>query len=279
VVDRVEVAVRPQIGKAETMRFNLRSIAGPSLAAVFALGMVAPLYAQHADTLRGPVMTHAAPPVERGVAAFPRVDASPAVSPAIAAKINASLLRLDNTVRGAAADCRDQFQENKNQRSVDGWKRSVKVTMKGPAFFSVEAADSWYCGGAYPDASQLPMVYDLTTGKPLDWLTVLPADAKGDTDQAGDGTTVGLVMWKPLRKMAIDRASEECREVLTDQESMRFALSLDGRTGTLVATLFGLPHAVAACEEPIQLNAALAKQMGVSSRVTDALQAAATLQH
>ena len=273
VEEKVEVVVHQRIGKRGQRAWHCVG------AATSLLGMATCLSAQQFVPVKGPVTLRELPPVEKGVAAFPRLVAGPAVSVAIAAKINASLQRLDNAVSGAAQDCREQFQESKGTRSTDAWTRTIRVTMKGPMFYSVEAADLQYCGGAYPNADTLPMVYDLATGKPLDWLTVLPTDASATTDSALDGTTVGLVTWDKLNVLALKAASKECREVLKEQESMRFLLSLDGRAGGLIVRVFGLPHVIAACEEPFTIPAAQTKQMGVATRMTEVLEAAAAQQH
>lgn len=253
-----------------------------SLLAVVLVGLVAAPSKDvvHAASrlVQGPVTLQIQPKIARGIDAFPRVVSSDAVPPAIAAKINASLQRLDQNVRSAAADCKQQSEETLGRRSVDAWERTVTTTMKGPTFLDIQASDSIYCGGAHPDGETLPMVYDLTTGRPVAWDKLLPAEAETTTDKSTDGTTIGLITWAPLSRMAIAHASVECRDALSEAETLPFALSLDARKGMLVATAYGLPHVIAACAEPLEISPDQAKRLGVSPRITDALAAAKKLQ-
>jgi hypothetical protein len=243
--------------------------------------LLAMLFAQATETteVQGPVLLKTQRDLGRHITAFPRVQSNEAVPPAIAAKINASLQRLDETVSAADLACRKQFRENLHRRSVDGWERSISVTMKGPSFLSLTANDSTYCGGPHPDSAQFPMVYDLSTGRPVGWLKLLPPQAKESTDSGADGTPLGLVIWEPLQKLALAQASPECAHVFDPDAPPQFALSLDGRTGMLVASPYGLPHVIAACADDIEIDAEQARRLGVSRRITDALNAARALQH
>ena len=257
------------------MRFRRALIVVP----ILSLAMPAQIRSPRSEA-RGTVELVPQRPLAKDMAAFPRVKSNAAVSPAIAAKINASLQRLDAAVSSAASACEDNASEGQPKRATNVWVRRVDVTMTGPAYLSVQATDISFCGGAHPDGSMFPMVYDLRTGRPVDWMKLLPAAAQWDTDQAADGTTVGYVMWKPLHDMALQHANRQCHDVLQDDTAAilkGFTLALNGPNGILVATAFGLPHAIAACAVPIAISAEEARRLGVSSEVTDALVAARKL--
>jgi hypothetical protein len=235
---------------------------------------------QQAHPVAGPVVLAPQPDIfKKHVAAFPRVAASPAVSPEAMARINGSLQRLDATVREAAKDCQTSAKEDEGKVDPDAWGRTITVTMKGPRFLSFLASDDIYCGGAYPDASPLPMVYDLTTGRPLNWLKVLPPNAKASLDAAGDGTTIGVVAWPALSAAVMSKADKDCQDAFGDPAGPGpFLLWLDAATGSLVADVDGLGHAFADCAGPYTFTVPEARKLGVSSELLDSLDAAHHLQ-
>jgi hypothetical protein len=233
---------------------------------------------QQAHPLAGPVVLAPQPDIfKKSVAAFPRVAASPAVSPEAMARINASLQRLDATVREAAEGCRASFKESKGKADPDAWGRTITVTMKGPRFLSLLATDEIYCGGAFPDESLLPMVYDLTTGRPLNWLKVLPPNVKASLDAAGDGTTIGVVLWPTLTDAVRSKAIKDCKDAFRDPGGP-FLLWLDAATDELVADVDYLGHADAVCTGPYTFSIPEARKLGVSSELLDSLDAAHRLQ-
>jgi len=76
----------------------------------------------------------------------------------------------------------------------DDWKRQIMVTMTGPRFLSIVAVDGFvYCGSAHPNSDTLAMVFDLTTGRPVNWMNFIArsANASAYSDTDSDGTTVG----------------------------------------------------------------------------------------
>ena len=94
--------------------------------------------------------------------------------------INVALKRLDLNVLRAVKDCKG-----------GDWERSVTVPMRGPGFLSLTITDSMFCkGSAHPDSGTFSIVYDLTTGKPVDWTQLLPASLTGTVvlEEQGDGT-------------------------------------------------------------------------------------------
>ena len=78
--------------------------------------------------------------------------------------INTALQRLDRPAARAAHECRTEGPPSSGYRS-----RAVSVTMAGPRFLSIVIVDDAFCGGAHPETATLSLVYDLRTGRPVDW--------------------------------------------------------------------------------------------------------------
>lgn len=215
---------------------------------------------------------------DRNVALLPMVRPGAAVTPKSAASINAALRRENARVLNAAAECRASLREQGGRRSQDGWHRSVSIGMAGPRFLAFDLTDNYFCGGAYPTDGQTSLVFDLATGKPVNWLIFFPPGAEGRLNTAGDGATLGLVAWPELTRRAAVQAQPECREALADAEYSGFSVTLDARDATLVATPAEFPHVIQACAEPIHLGAAELRQLRFSPVLIGALLAARRLQ-
>jgi hypothetical protein len=205
------------------------------------------------------------PDLMPGVASFPRVSPPDAER---GRRIDAALRRADRRVRAAALDCRPPGAKETT------WRRAVATTMRGPRFLAFLAEDEWFCG-AYPDAGRLALVYDLRTGAPVDWARFLPAAmVQGTgTDTYADGTTVGLVSSRVLAGRYREAAGAECREVL-DRDEPAFQLWPDARAGAVAIQAMGLPHAVAACAQPLAIPTAALRALGVNPALLDAIDAA-----
>jgi hypothetical protein len=200
--------------------------------------------------------------IAHDVPSFPRVAAGPTVTPKAAAAINASLTQAEVDVRSQALDCDAAGRETHEDHS---WTRKVDVTMRGPRFLAYLATDDYYCG-AYPNIGiQSPLVYDLTTGKQVDWANFLP----GGTDPAD---------WPGLRAIAKQKASADCKDVFDEYATILFALSLNARTGTLDATPDSFPHVDEACAETVALDTHTLRRLAVADVLIDALDEAHSLQ-
>jgi hypothetical protein len=204
------------------------------------------------------------PPVGENIAAMPQI-ANPVDD--AERRINAALKRLDANVRKASKAC-----------AGDGWERSVEAPMAGPGFLSLTVTDSVFCeGDAHPDSGTFSIVYDLATGKPVDWAQLLPASLTGkqSLEEQGDGTKIVVLASARLFElyMAGYRAGEapsddleECREALRITASESDGLPgmmvwLDAKQGGL-AVLVGVAHVVKACEEEVVIPAATLRTEG-----------------
>lgn len=227
----------------------------------------------------GPLKVVTQPVVARGVAAMPKVLAGPVLSADLAAKINSASRRLDKRVGVAAMDCRLSTRKLQHKGGSEAWVRGVEVTMRGPRYFSVVASDSYQCGFSYPnDGVLLPLVYDLATGSPVNWLKLLPDGATGIVDDAADGTRVGAVIWPVLTAMAKANATAGCRDAYGGEGQVSFVLWLDAKRGMIQAQPVNLPHVISACAQAVELSPATARELGMKSELIEALQQAHFLQ-
>ena len=221
----------------------------------------------------------ASPPVEKGVAALPRI-ANP--QDAAEARINVALARLDAVVRTASGECR---KDAEGPAAADAsWSRTVSVTMAGPGFLSLVIVDEPFCGGAHPDTGTQALVYDLTTGRPVDWKALLPPSMTGKIAlQTGlDGTrTVSLtapaltalfLKGYPSTEMGKD---PDCRDAVKNGSDSppAFSLWLNAKQGGL-ALQYDLSHVIQVCANPVVIPASVLARQGASPRLVAALEAA-----
>jgi hypothetical protein len=166
-----------------------------------------------------------------------------------------------------------------------GWERSVSVPMGGPRYLAFVAQDAWYCGGAHPDDSLLVLVYDLTTGSPVNWARLLPESIvqTSTLDTAGDGTKIGVIGSRVLKDFYIKALSSdprnpldsECREVLKDPD-LKFNLWPDAKAGGIAIQPQGLAHVLMPCVNSVVVPISDLRKMGVQPALLDAIESAHT---
>jgi hypothetical protein len=212
------------------------------------------------------VQLHQAPPFNKANARLPKI-----VSPATpaTARINNAFDVLDARWSGFMRSCPKDGDTG----------RTIKVTMTGPQFFSVVVNDSESCGGAYPDVSTLALVYDLSTGRPVDWKAAIGPRAalSVSADNTVDGTRTGNFASAPLQALYLkslrttikDKAWwEQCHEVFDDPLS--FVAWPDAKTHALVLEPT-LVHAVQACAEDGSIGVDDLQKIGASMKLIEAL--------
>lgn len=225
----------------------------------------------------GRVTLSVPPPVSPGIAAMPLL-----AHPANAAerRVNGALRQLDGAVRKAWAGCRDPSVHDPY------WKRTVDVPMRGPRFLSVVVTEDLDCGAAHPYADTWAVVYDLRTGRPVDWAALLPRALAG-TLALGEGfDQTRTVRLRSARLWALYLAGydhdggpsedAECRNALAGEGAggpPAMSAWLDARQGGLVVH-FNLPPVVQNCAEPGLIPAATLRQEGADPALTQALGAA-----
>ena len=212
------------------------------------------------------------PPVAKGIAAMPQI-----VDPADDAerRINAAVKRLDVSVANAARDCNGH-----------DWQRSIDVPMRGPGFLSFVVTDSWICEGtAHPDSETFSIVYDLVSGRPVDWAHLLPASLTGKQalEAQMDGTKIVTLASERLFQLYMDgygagQASgadlDACKQALKEAASdgpPAMMVWLDGKQHGLAVEISDLPHAVAVCETPVTIPATVLRAEGAQPALLTAL--------
>jgi hypothetical protein len=210
--------------------------------------------------------------------ALPRL-AGPA-SP-MTTKINTALGKVDASWVAFIKDCKSQAPTSETNRTAG-------APMLGPRYFSVVARYDYDCGGAYPDTGTLALVYDLTTGRPVNWAKLMPAPLvqTSSVDTNTDGTSVGSVASERLsafyRKALpaalakandVDKADRaSCADALGD--SLTFFVWPDAARDGVVIFPSSLAHAVKACGPEVLIPAASLRKMGADRKFVDAIEAA-----
>lgn len=196
-------------------------------------------------------------------------------------QVNDALNRLNENMVRSLKECDANYRDwakqvhqpltGKNAVGQD-WERTIAITMTGPRFLSIVAIDGFvFCGGAHPDRDTLAMVFDLTTGKPANWMNLIgkSANASAYSDTNSDGTTVGALIVHALRVMTQAKADKECKDAFRNPQS--YQLWPDAKSGTLTAEPFGLPHVVAACADDITLTPDQARKVGFDETLLSAI--------
>lgn len=213
-------------------------------------------------------------PLRENLAAMPQI-ADPADD--AERRINTALKRLDGNVRKAIRGCKGS-----------DWTRTVEAPMTGPGFLSLTVADTLFCeGAAHPESGLYAIVYDLTTGKPVDWAQLLPAKLVGKQalEEQDDGTRIVTLSSQRLYQLylagytggsAAGDDLAECQQAIALQAAdapPAMMVWLDAGQGGLAAEI-SLPHVVAACEQAVIIPAQTLRADGASPVLLKALQAA-----
>jgi hypothetical protein len=202
------------------------------------------------------------PPMRKDIASMPQI-ADPADE--AERRINNALKHLDVDVLKAVKDCKG-----------GDWTRSVDVPMRGPGFLSLTITDAMYCeGNAHPDSGTFSIVYDLVTGKPVDWTHLLPGSLTGTValEEQSAGTKVVTLASKRLFAlyMAGYRAGEAPGNDLEACRQAFLGAATDGPPGMMVwldakggglAVQISLPHAEAPCEASVVVPASVVRAEG-----------------
>lgn len=219
----------------------------------------------------------AAPPVAPGVSGYPRI-----AGPANAAerRINAALARLDARARAAVRECLGDGARSQS------WKRRIDATMRGPEFVSYLVVDDYDCGGAYPPSSHAAIVYDLRTGRPVDWHALLSAEFAGTLalDDGPDGVRMATLASRRLTALYREGYRHESGDMTEDEacidtvsewegDATPMLAWLDARQGALMLQ-FDLNHAMQTCSAPVAIPLATLAREGASPRLLAALRRA-----
>jgi hypothetical protein len=190
-------------------------------------------------------------------------------------RINAATTHLNQNVIQAAKDCKG-----------GDWSRTIEAPMTGPGFLSLVVTDSYFCGGAHPDGSTWSIVYDLTTGRPVDWTHLLPSGLIGrqTLEDQSDGTKIVTLASKQLFDLymdgyrkgeKVDGDLQECKDAILQTASEgppELMVWLDAK-GRGLAVQIPLAHVVAACEDEVVIPADVLKARGAQPTLLKAFSA------
>lgn len=212
--------------------------------------------------------------LRKGIQAFPETkDGGATVS-----AINASLAEYDKKVLRAAEECDTDLagSEIKTGEDKENWTRTVDVTLHGPHYISYVAKDKYFCGGAYPNAWVFALVYDLKTGKVVDWTKLLVAttsQSQSNSDGSESQTVSSASLAKVYLAKILPKLDKDCADAIRSEDfASGFSLWPDAKSGSLVLHP-NLSHAVAACGEDISLNVEEQRSVGVAEEMIGAIQA------
>lgn len=248
-----------------------RAAAGPAMAALLA-GCAGPAAPSTESVLRF------SPELAEDFDALPRV----ALDTPQAQAINAALDRIDARDRQNRDDCLSLKPQNDNVT----WGRTVETSMAGPRFVSIVVSQGEYCGGAHPNWVRAPLVFDLDTGRLIDWRRFLPADmtAQLDDEDADKWGRAAYLKSPTLKAWFAERAlagmdaygRENCADVYDDGEGDYWGLTIwpDAKTGGLILQSAGLAHAEMGCFTEVAMSPQEVKRRGVARELTHALDAA-----
>lgn len=203
---------------------------------------------------------------------MPRI-AAPA--DAAQARVNAALAGLEAAARTSWASCRAEGGQNAE------WQRHVATPMRGPRFLSVVVTDDVYCGGPHPNVSMQAVVYDLRTGQPVDWTTLLPPALVGTPtlERGADEVRTVRIGSKALSALFLsgyshEQADAECRRYVTENlqglDQAGFSVWPDAASHALVLQR-NLPHVMQACDDAVAVPAATLQHAGVRGVLMDAI--------
>jgi hypothetical protein len=198
-------------------------------------------------------------------------------------RVNATLTQLNRRLAQALNDCdaealnqsKQMSDTTKDRDSASGdWSREVQVTMAGPRFLSLIESEDWFCGGAYPDEEEMSLVFDMTTGAPVNWTEIVAksAGASSSPYPVTDDNPIETLILPGLQKMNIAAANKNCKNIFREPES--FIIWPDAMSDTLVAQPSDLPHVVQACAKKIVLTIEQARKLGFSESLLSAIEQA-----
>ena len=197
--------------------------------------------------------------------------------------INAALDRVDARDRENRTDCLEMKPLNDNVE----WGRSVEAPMTGPRFVSIVMTQGDYCGGAHPSWTRTALVFDLETGRLIDWTSWLPAEMAtpfqaDDADRLVSPAVLGspsLKAWfagRALEQMGKDGRRECAAIYAEDRREYAWGLTAwpNAKDGGLTLQSAGLAHAEMGCHADVLMPLAEMMRRGIADELVDAIKAA-----
>jgi hypothetical protein len=209
--------------------------------------------------------------------------------PLIASPVTTATRRINTALRNANVAWRTFKKEclGTARRQDMEMERSAEVTMNSGRYLSIVVNEEWNCPGtAHPDHDSIAMVYDLQTGRPLNWLAVLPHRLVSNSHVSASvgGLRVGLLASPDLDKLYVQAERQsigskdaewwaECSDPLSD-EAMEFIAWPDAKRDGIALLPVGLGHAVANCANDALISTATLRSLGANAAFVDEIEAA-----
>jgi hypothetical protein len=191
-------------------------------------------------------------------------------------RINVTLRNLNREFVQKVRDCISGKFAWSKEITPGEWRRSIKVTMRGPQFLSMTASDGFYCGTAHPDDDLVALVFNIETGKEVDWSAMVPksAGASLPNNVMGDEDGTPPLILPKLQGMyaAAQEADSDCHGYF--EEERPFTLWPEAESGTLVAEVAGLPHVALPCKNELKLTIGQARVLGFDDSLLQAIEEA-----
>ncbi len=182
-----------------------------------------------------------------------------------------AIAKINRILRGANARQRSDMKDCLRDSPQDGywWEQSVDAPLLGAHFVSFWAHGNMSCGGAHPNLIDEVFVFDLSSGEPVDWRRLLPAQLRGEPGRASDGTASPPeeIASPALTALFIAESEKEgvgadCKEAFAEQD-MDFAFWPDAKAKGLAMRAVNLLHwAEGPCSGPVTIPLATLKRLG-----------------
>ncbi len=193
-------------------------------------------------------------------------------------RINAVITKANKAWAQFEKDCRGTVSHADFEAT-----RSAHVAMNGPRYLSLVISEEWNCPGTpHPDHDTVALVYDLQTGRPLDWTTMLPARllSRLHVEEAGCcGPKIAFLSSPDLDRLyvrtlkATERDTQRwsnCSDAINDA-SLDFVAWPDAKQNGVVLQPV-LAHAVAACADEALVSVSNLRSLGAAERFVRAIE-------
>lgn len=213
------------------------------------------------------------PPIAPGVDALPRIS-HPTGSRI--GRINRALDADDARIRAALAECR----RDAGKGTEAYWRRAVSVAMRGPRYLAISISDNTDCGGAHPNQDIFALVFDLRTGRPVDWRHLLGKSLAGTTsaDEADDETPLRVVASPELTGFFLAALAEggnpECEaDLRAIPGPLHFIVWPDAKDDALELYSQDVPFVLGPCAGPASIPTPSLRKAGADPALLRALAA------
>ena len=181
-----------------------------------------------------------------------------------------AIAKINRILRAANARRRSDMKDCRRDAPQDGywWEQSVDAPLIGARFVSFWAHGNQSCGGVHPNFIDEAFVFDLSTGEPVDWRKLLPAQLRGEPGRASDAARPPEEIVSPALTALFVAESEkegvgtDCKEAFAEQD-MDFQFWPDAKAKGLAMRAANLLHwAEGPCSGPVTIPAETLKNLG-----------------